>query len=372
LWSVALLIFVLVVLAPLPPAGLKVREAAARTQCIYNLKQLGLAVHNFAGTYQGALTPLTSDKSRKGSIACNGSLFFSLMPYMESEQIAGNALRTLPECTWYAPVFPNTVPPFSTDPPGTHGPPLCTSSQKFCKCPCDETVTQGMSDNQRGTQANAKPYYFPWAATSYAANYQVFGIVNSFGSPKSGNYCGPKFDIGNIPDGSSNTVFFGEQYAACGTTAGALWAYPGIGNYSGSRYASAAAGDHVPVGMDDSIVNTPESTNSKLWTAVFANSSEEHGFTAGGNAGSIFEFNRRNAGSEIGPPYAANRYWDAPPQETKARADCDKSRLQSFHAGAVIVGMGDGSARAIGGSVRQETWYSAISPADGTPLGSDW
>jgi hypothetical protein len=242
-------------------------------------------------------------------------------------------------------------------------------------CPADSTVVNQNSGNQNSTNTGSTPFYFQWAASSYSANYQVFGTVNNFGSPTSGNSAGPAFNIGNLPDGNSNTVFFGEQFAACTNTAGTLWAYPGIGNYSGTQYSSSVYpavqtnntlpdyGGYQPVGASG-LVDTPTQTVSYLWAPAFCNNAS--------TAASAYGFTGQIFGGTATAPFAALGFFDNTPQTGITQAQCDKSRLQGFHTAAVVVGMGDGSARLVNSNLTQATWYAACLPADGNPLGSDW
>jgi len=275
------------------PAVQKVRAAAARAQCSNNLKQLGLAVHNYAGTYNSKLPALNSDNNYPSYGNYRGSMLITLLPYIEQSALYTIATTNVGN-TWDGTQIPGSNPAQYPR----------TTQIKTYVCPSDFTVTNGWSANNVGG----------WMASSYGPNAQLFGTVHS------ANAWASQFNVGNIPDGTSNTVAFGEIYGATNTGAGAagsnwgsLWAFPGL--------------DH-----------------GWQWTSVMGQT------TYGCSAALSF----------------------APPQIAPTQALAERCRSQAAHTGQVLAGLMDGSVRGVTGSITQLTWQYALTPADGMVLGSDW
>src|SRR5271167_3162547 len=69
-----------ILIALLVPAVQKVREAAARTQCANNLKQLGLALHSYENVYHAFPPGLTT-------VTPQYSYSAALLPYIEQDNV---------------------------------------------------------------------------------------------------------------------------------------------------------------------------------------------------------------------------------------------------------------------------------------------
>src|SRR5215510_10099835 len=72
------------------PAVQKIRAAAARTQCLNNLKQIVLALHNYNDT-QGSLPP-----SRNYPTANSFSAHAHVLPYLEQQALFESINWTVP------------------------------------------------------------------------------------------------------------------------------------------------------------------------------------------------------------------------------------------------------------------------------------
>src|SRR5262249_36638790 len=77
------------------PAVQKVREAAARIQCSNNLKQVGLAVHNYEGNYSRFPGAWVDDRSPFPN-RDDATIWFMLLPFIEQNALSDQGTRNNP------------------------------------------------------------------------------------------------------------------------------------------------------------------------------------------------------------------------------------------------------------------------------------
>jgi len=186
-----------VLLALLLPAVQMVREAAARLQCVNNLKQIGVAVHNYASTTRVVPTE-GGGPTLNGGPGADASVFFNLLPYLEQQ--------ALYQCG---------SGPGQNQPVGVF------------LCPSDTTADGGMPP--AGSQSGAQ------ALGSYIYSVQVPGNSKGGVFPTI-----PQTRLSleaAMQDGLSCTVIAGEQVQVCGGmgTVGNPWGT----NYNRRFYGGA-------------------------------------------------------------------------------------------------------------------------------------
>jgi prepilin-type N-terminal cleavage/methylation domain-containing protein len=169
------------------PAVQKVREAAARTQCTNNYKQIALAVHNFQSTY-GTIPPAWYGTGHMPGP--NNALFYALLPFIEQQNVYN--LGQVPEASVIG--------------PGPYVGPFFARQQimKLYNCPSDGSNPS----NEFVSGQSGGPGSWGWATGSYALNVMVF-------DPRGNTLNGSKSIITSMPDGTSNTVMFAHVLQSC-------------------------------------------------------------------------------------------------------------------------------------------------------------
>jgi len=227
-----------ILVALLLPAVQAAREAARRTQCNNNLKQLGLAAHNFHDTYN-RLPPGVAGQVNTAVPASNvgwtgsepdqqlGCIAY-LLPYYEQntvwESFAGTGLNGTLDTRWTPRLASGTTPWFSNSLAWTAG------QTKLKNMTCPSTNPYGSTG---GVSATLLLYPYTFQIVYWPGQNPTIGRTNYLGCagglgnnmPAGSGWdvyegifgCRSENNLATIVDGTSNTFLFGEAVGSYAT-----------------------------------------------------------------------------------------------------------------------------------------------------------
>jgi prepilin-type N-terminal cleavage/methylation domain-containing protein len=309
------------------PAVQKVREAAARTQCVNNVKQFTLATHNFHDVYT-KLAPALGVFPQGTSQQLIGSPAGFLLPFIEQDNIWNGIVNmyangaNTPQYGQIGPGDSNAIPDFV----GGFG----YTTPKIFRCPSDPSFDPTHSNS---TSYAYNGFAFGQTVSANNGSSTTYSLIsNSFTAQPSGFgyqiYPGTSRFSGSFPDGMSNTILWTETLYTCGAQdGGGSGVYWGPLNFEGEAAAVYGYGTA-------NWLNIPASSNA-IYFQVGVNQNTCLLYTDGSGA---------------------NRHGVA----------------MSGHSGALVTGLADGSVRLISSGMSQTTFAMALVPNDGGVLGSDW
>lgn len=224
-----------ILIALLLPAVQQAREAARRTQCKNNLKQLGLALHNYHDTHTKFPPGAFWNNPNSGLNYQQGSLFVHLLPFVEQSNIYNMI-------SFANPPAPNrdindTVMPdgklmrVSVSVPGF----ICpsdTAGKNFNNRSTVQNYAGSKGATNAGSPAGGNPAGSPPCADLFLSFAKPSGATNGIAGPfYRNNRCDAMRDT---TDGLSNTIYIGETRPECSNHVRQGWLASNNGQGMGS------------------------------------------------------------------------------------------------------------------------------------------
>jgi prepilin-type N-terminal cleavage/methylation domain-containing protein/prepilin-type processing-associated H-X9-DG protein len=329
-----------VLIALLLPAVQSAREAARRSQCVNNMKQIGLALHNYHSSLDvfpfGEVEPSNGDWQYWGCLAL-------LSPYVENSSMY------------------NTMNFMSFSPASAQNTTIYQLKVAAFLCPSDAGRDPGIGNNYRGS-------------TGTYAKTQKGGGSNGQGSATGSNgvfTTNLVYGVRDLIDGSTNTIAYGEQAGGDGD----------VNRWTISDGVGGGQGGWPITQSGDPVTGNAQLPNEFTMFKAMEKNCDTYGY--------------HKVQGSANQAVWAGRYWDVGgfnfslfntiqppngPHVMGCRADCSPgcwpeqngpAMATSYHPGGCNFLMADGSVRFIKNSVNQQTYMALGSRNGGEVISAD-
>lgn len=300
------------------PAVQAAREAARSMQCGNNLKQIGLGLHNYASTYNGAFP--NNGYSWPGGYPSDYSPFAKLLPFLEQAQ-----LQNLIDFNIYM------GHPGSADLPAALHQAAGTRVATF-ECPSDVNATLHALKMPSGASIQI-------AGTSYSMNQGsgLDGVFHPGNGVKSDGLCwvGATVKFRDILDGTSNTIVFAESTIGSGLSVASPT--PAM-DLRGNRATSST-------GVNATIAAASDSGFSGIQSYITGWKGDRNHYWL--------------RGSVPNGPIMNGRLTPNSPVPDMVFGSSKMTAARSYHTGFAKIALADGSVRNVTDSIDRAVWHAS-------------